>query len=322
MLLLDNYKIETSIYDILLRLKSQITNGKLSSIEQKHDEIVVSCPHHKDGLEKHPSCSIYVGSETKELSYGVCHCFTCGFSGPFYHFVAEVLNVSDIVAKNWLIKNFGKKTINTNINLPPPIQLSKQDNIKKYLSSDVLNKFINFHPYMIKRKLSKDICEKFQVKYDKDTNCLVFPVWDAFGNLSYLTRRSVDTKQFYIDEGANKKDIYLLNFVIKENYKTAIVVESQINALTLWQYGYPSIALFGAGTTKEQMDTLNKSPIRHYILAYDNDFAGNHGIENFLKYIRKDVLVDIVTLPVGKDVNDLAKIDIDNLFNKVYDKNN
>ena len=171
---------------------------------------------------------------------------------------------------------------------------------------------------MTKRKLSKETCEKFKIKYDKDTNCLVFPVWNNKDELVFLTRRNIDSKNFYIDKGADKSTIYLLNYVLKGNYKVVVVVESQINALTLWQCGYPAIALFGAGTSKEQMETLNKSPIRHYLLAYDNDSAGIHGINNFQKYIRKDVLVDVINLPVGKDINDLEQEEIDKLIKKYY----
>lgn len=66
------------------------------------------------------------------------------------------------------------------------------------------------------------------------------------------------------------------------------------------------------------MDVLNATPIRHYILMYDPDEAGRHGAERFKKLIRKDVLVDDVLLPYGKDVNDLSKKEFENLINIYY----
>jgi DNA primase len=65
------------------------------------------------------------------------------------------------------------------------------------------------------------------------------------------------------------------------------------------------VALLGAGTSDSQMDVLNSTPIRTYILLYDNDKAGRHGAERFKKLVRKDVFVVDILLPEGRDVNDL-----------------
>lgn len=51
---------------------------------------------------------------------------------------------------------------------------------------------------------------------------------------------------------------------------------------------------------------------------YDPDEAGRRGAERFKKLIRKDVLVDDVLLPPGKDVNDLSKKEFENLINVYY----
>ena len=90
------------------------------------------------------------------------------------------------------------------------------------------------------------------------------------------------------------------------------VCESQINALTLWSWGYPAIALFGTGSS-HQYDILNKSGIRNYILCFDGDAAGLKGKDRFLQNIRKDVLVSYVPIPMGKDVNDLTKEQFESL---------
>ena len=194
----------------------------------------------------------------------------------------------------------------------PEINLEKEQEI--FLEESILDSFRPYHPYMTKRKLSPEVIEKFQIKYDPELQAIVFPVRDVKGRLKFLTKRSINSKMFYIDKSANKKDIYLLNEIVKNNISEVIVCESQINALTCWSYGYPAIALFGAGTTKEQIDELNKTGIKHYILAYDPDQAGDKGKARFKKYIRKDVFVDSLELPKGKDINDLSKEELDNLI--------
>lgn len=61
------------------------------------------------------------------------------------------------------------------------------------------------------------------------------------------------------------------------------------------------------------MEILNKSLIRHYILAFDGDDAGDRAIARFKNKIRKDVFVDVMKIPRGKDLNDLSKEEIENL---------
>ena len=167
---------------------------------------------------------------------------------------------------------------------------------------------------MKKRKLTDEIIEKFEIKYDPLSKSIVFPVRDISGKLVGLTKRSIEGKKFYIDKGFNKENIYLLYNIISENIKEVVVCESQINALTSWVYGKPAIALFGAGTTEEQMNVLNNTDIKHYILCYDPDNAGKKGANKFKRLIRKDVFVDEIFLPSGKDLNDLTKEEFNNIL--------
>ena len=77
-------------------------------------------------------------------------------------------------------------------------------------------------------------------------------------------------------------------------------------------WGYPAVALLGTGSAK-QFEILNKTGIREYNLAFDGDSAGDKGIEKFKKAIRKDVFVNVIRIPRGKDVNDLTKKEFEEL---------
>ena len=94
---------------------------------------------------------------------------------------------------------------------------------------------------------------------------------------------------------------------------TVYVVESQINCLTLWQWGYPAIALFGTGS-KKQYDILNRSGIRNYILCFDGDDAGRKATQRFIDNLKSDVFISVKQIPDGKDVNDLTKEEFDKLL--------
>ncbi len=306
-LIIDNHIIKKDIRSILDLAKSQITNGKLKTIKYNDvDNVTITCPYHNDGLENNPSCSIYTGNSEK-LQWGNCHCFTCGFSGPLWHFIAECFDKSDKFGKDWLKKYFTESIVSEESGFEDDIVLPtrKKKTLEKEKKDIKLSSFQKWHPYMEKRKLTKEICERFNVKYDPKTECIVFPVYDEKGKLVFLTRRSVNSKQFIIDKDT-EKPVYLLNEIIKNNIKEVYVCESQINCLTLWGWGYPAIALFGTGTNY-QYDILNNTDILVYHLCLDGDSAGYSGIKRFIKNIKKSCFIDIVRIPIGKDVNDLTK---------------
>lgn len=314
---INNYVIQTPIIEMLQDIQSKLLNGKLRDIRERGDEIVATCPFHKDGKEEKPSCYVYCGDSKDGLASGTFHCFTCGEKGPFWKFVAACFGKSDEWAKSYLSKNYGKYAGDSAISIDP-IELPKQkasiyktslfrSQGDKRLEREV-DGYQSWHPYMAKRKLSRQVCETFQIKYDPVEKCIVFPVWDDQGNLVMLTRRSVMSKMFRIDAD-KQKPVYLLNHLKKNNISTAYVCESQINCLYLWSLGYPAIALFGTGS-QQQYQILNRSGIEHYYLCFDGDQAGDNGIKRFLANIKPSVLVDIYVLPRGKDMNDLSAEEI------------
>jgi hypothetical protein len=302
-LIIDNKVIDAPIMTMLTTLKSELHNGLLKDIEREtQDNIPVTCPSHKNGREHKPSCSVYCRRDNDRVEYGKVHCFTCGYTADLPTFVGDCFGADVEFGKKWLLLRFGTSSGHITDYLEP-IVLEPPE--KEYLDETILNKYMYYHPYMWKRGLSKEVVDRFGIGFDKDHNAITFPVWDEQNRLVMITSRSVVTKYFHIQ--ANKdKPVYLLNFINREKIDRVYVCESQINALTLWSWGYPAIALFGTGS-HHQYDILNKCGIRNYILCFDGDSAGDKGREKFLKNIRKDVLVSYKRIPLGKDVNDLTK---------------
>ncbi len=314
-----NRHIYTPLLDIIMDIKRQLHNGKLKEIKkQGNSNIRVTCPHHKNGLENDADCDVYVGPTTKTAKgeiktvYGTVKCFACGFKGNFIKFVAECFDKSYEWAEDWLIENYDSVESGEDVIELEPIILNKVK--KPYLNESILNTFEDFHPYMLQRKLTKEVIKEFEIKYDPKTECLVFPVRDETGKLWMLTRRSVKNKTFIIDSN-KQKPVYLLYYLKKRGIQEAYICESQINALTLWTHHLPAVALFGTGSDY-QYEILNKSSIRVYNLMFDGDEAGEKGIREFLANIRKDVIVNVIRLPKGKDINDLSYDEVENLIDK------
>ena len=190
-LIIDNYVINKPIEEILNLLRLTLTNGKLKDIEPKTDNILVTCPHHDGGHESTPACNIYIGNDTK-LPYGYFNCFVCGEKGSFLKFVAECFDAPESYAKAWLLKNFGGDLVAKNVFMDDPIILNKGKGNKTYLDESLLDQYQKWTPYLAKRKLSREICELFKVRYDPKYRQVIFPAYDMKGNLVMMTKRSIE----------------------------------------------------------------------------------------------------------------------------------
>ena len=301
-----NKLITTSIQTILEKVRSDTGFKYLHDIKTSNKDLRITCPFHGDGKEKNPDC--FINNEPSDDLYGVFHCFACGAKGYITDIINHCFGQSGTFGQEWLCDNFADVFIDKREVLPE-IELNKKQSV--YLNESDIEQYKYFHYYMFQRKLTKDVIVKFSVGYDKDDDCIVFPVWDENNNLLFFTKRSVKGKYFYIPTGVTKP-VYLLNFIIKEHITKVYVCESQINALYCWSLGYPAIALFGTGS-KEQYEILKRSGIRNYILCFDGDSAGDLGIKKFVNNMSDDVLISIKQMPRGKDLNDLTKDEFDSL---------
>lgn len=311
-LIIDNYVINKPIEEILTLLKLSLTNGKLKDIENKGDDILVTCPHHDGGHEKTPACNIYIGNDTK-LPYGYFNCFVCGEKGSFLKFVAECFDAPESYAKAWLLKNFGGELVAKNLFMGEPIVLNRNKGIKKHLDESVLDQYQTWNPYLAKRKLSREICELFKVRYDPKYRQVIFPAYDMNGNLVMLAKRSIDVKSFYLDKDV-EKPVYCLDYVMKNNIKTVLITEGPFDCLTGWEYGFPTIATFGK-ISDYQIEQINKSCINIIYAAFDNDAAGRSFLETLKRKLTKRIIIIETKFPANKkDVNDLSKEELQEII--------
>lgn len=300
-LVINNREISEPIENILKELKKETNKDIFRDIINKGDNIAVTCPIHKEGRERHPSCYIYNKTDG-DCEYGTIHCFTCGYKASLSKMISDVLDISPEESNQWLVDNFGNTFI-TKIDFDTDISLKQEK--QKYMDESILDKYDYYHPYMWKRKLTKEVVDQFRVGYDKELQAITFPVWDIKNHLITVTKRSVNTKRFYIDKDI-EKPVYLLNFIIGYGLTKVCITEAQIDALTAWTFGYPCIATIGSPSTK-QINEINKSGIRHLILMFDNDVAGKRFSEKLKRSIRDDIFISEVKFPHNvKDINDLT----------------
>lgn len=303
----DNYIIDTPLFEVVNQLRMALTNGKLREIKSwsdGDDNIVVTCPnrHHKGGREHSAAMNIYVG-ENSNIPYGFCKCWACDYQCSFVGFVAECFECSEDFAKNWLIDKFGILS-GSNVITDDPIVIKHKKSSAK-LPASYLDNLQSWHPYLAERKLSREVCELFKVKYDPVTSQIVFPCFDAAGNILMAPRRSIVYKNFYLDKEQDKP-VYCLDFIINNNISTAMICEGPFDVLTCYTYGYPAIGTFG-NPSPHQIDAINKSPIKVLYLAMDNDSAGRRMANTIKAGLDPRIIIKYVEWPAGKkDPNELT----------------
>lgn len=295
---------------------------KLRDLKFRNEDVMCTCPVHKQGKENKPSCGVQL-EDNEKTKKGTTHCYTCGFVGGFDKFISACFNVDDNgeYGRQWLSKRFNVKeqVIREQVVKEIKPQVEELENYEA-----VLEKYRFIHPYMKERKLTDEVIELFDIGYDdhfeiKDKNgevvdimrCITFPVRDEYGNLKFVARRSVDTKWFHYPH-SSEKPVYGLDVILKKNLKSAVVCESFINCLNCWGYGKPAIALMGTGS-KEQYEILKRSGIRYYILALDGDDAGDKGKKAFIKNLKDFAFITQYIIPRGKDINDLTETEFNEL---------
>lgn len=321
-LFIDKYIVKTALKEILEFAKTQLINGKLRDIEDKVDELRITCPNdnHNGGLELSPDCHVSISKP--DVPYGFFHCFACNEKGTFVRLIALTFSKSESWAKNWLITNFGELNDGA-ANLADDIRFKTTSisallaNSKPKKLDDDLNKYQSWSPYLAKRGLTRDLCARFNIKYDPENKQILFPCYSAHGQFITAPRRSILTKDFHLDPSIDKP-LYCIDKIAENNIKSVLLVEGPIDCLTGWQYNIPTIATFGQPALS-QIEQINKSGISVVYFMFDNDAAGRTFTAFVDNNLSKGIFREFVKIPLGKkDINELSAEEI----NKLIQENN
>lgn len=246
-------------------------------VQHGHGYVRIRCPYHANGQERHPSMSILTQPKNGR-SEGFCKCFTCGWVG----------NVET------LFKDAGysyKKTATAFQSQPKRIVLTyTPPKTKKEMQ-------YKFSPYLAKRYISSSTQEKF--KTYEEGGKVNMPVFDRKGNYLFKVARSTENKMYFIDENAQKTPACIEEIDFGQ---PIYVVESQINAMSLYELGLQAVATLGAASLYPLKEALRMAP--HIILAFDPDEAGRLATERCLEMFGAH-RARYLELPEGKDINDI-----------------
>jgi DNA primase len=338
--------INADLDEVLQELKTQLAYQQLPYLQKTQDsgkDIMVQCPFHGNGQERRPSAGI-------RKSDGMFHCFACHEVHTLPEVISFVFGSDDVFGQygmKWLLKNFGTVQVEdrkdveidmarNNVTRKNTVLGSSDSDKPQWVSEEELDSYRYYHKYWSERGITDDnIIELFDLGYDKETDSITFPVRDVYGHCLFVARRNVKSKVFNYPKGVEKPlyGLYELaqhwiEYEVEEHIedgtigmnkgKDVFITESMIDCILLWQAGHYAVALNGTGS-ELQYEQLRKLPIRHLILATDNDKAGRLAKDKIRKNVPNKLITEIEFPEDIKDVGDLGKAkrfnDIKNIKN-------
>lgn len=245
-------------------VQTALVDLKVDIEKVTRDEAWARCPYHS---ERNASWSI-------NLDDGKHNCFSCGAGGTFLDLLLHLRDdMDEEQAREWIRKHSG---------MLRAAKILRGDNTwKKREAEKVTEADLALFSAPPKEALrSRDItaesCEVFGVLYVPDTERWILPVRDPYTNELRGWQEKGDGYFKNHPEGLVKSDT-LFGFDVCQRLGTTtmvIVVESPLDAVRLWTYGYAAVATYGVNVSAEQMRLLAET-FDIIVLALDNDRAGD-----------------------------------------------
>ncbi|GEK57139.1 hypothetical protein CHL76_02290 [Marinococcus halophilus] len=183
---------------------------------------------------------------------------------------------------------------------------------------DDLKPYLYKHPYLERRGIPFNVQRAFDVGYDPNTKSIVLVWHDLNGNIVSWKHRHVHNKQFWYVKGGQpiRNHLYGIHWVVRRKKDTVWIVESEIDALTLWSNGIAAVAIGTSFMTTAKRNLLLKADIKKLVIATDNDKQGRkarHSIVDQLAGLIELEEVDWTGVPDGiTDINE-ARNEINNM---------
>lgn len=139
------------------------------------------------------------------------------------------------------------------------------------------------------RQLSLRVIDQFKLGADPMGEYVTIPMRTMNGDLLGVIKRflSPDADVRYKYPRGMKKSHHLFGawqVARARNAKTVVLTEGSIDAMKVWQAGWPGLAILGSEVSEEQIRVLQSLDARRVILFFDNDRAGKECASHALGY--------------------------------------
>ena len=256
--------------------------GEYVDLRKKGREYFGSCPFHDERT----------GSFSVTPHKGVYYCFGCKKGGDIIDFCQDYLNMTYEQAISYLGSEAGISTVKTKIS--PTVRYLRKSTRKrknkqipephKILDKSVLSDFEKRNiTKWIDEGIPQSIMDYYGIMYDKESNRIVYPVFDNDGNLINVKGRTLfdNYKDFNIPKYMNYYPVgdldYFQAFCFKKKIlaksKEVIVFESLKSVMKLDSFGmYNSIS---AETSQINIFQVRELVQLHcdVVIAFDSDVS-------------------------------------------------
>lgn len=256
--------------------------GEYVELKKKGREYFGNCPFHDERT----------GSFSVTPHKGVYYCFGCKKGGDIIDFCQDYLNMTYEQAINYLGSEAGISTVKTKISLT--VRYLRKSTRKrrnkqipephKILDKSVLSDFERRKiTKWIEEGIPQSIMDYYMVMYDKESNRIVYPVFDNSGNLINVKGRTLfdNYKEYNIPKYMNYYPVgdldYFQAFCFKKNIldrsKEVIIFESLKSVMKLDSFGiYNSIS---SETSQINIFQVRELVQLHcdVVIAFDSDVS-------------------------------------------------
>ena len=205
--------IAASVEQILRDLKLMLfAEGLLRDQNNTGSDVMVTCPFHKRGHERKPSCGVSLKEKiTPDKTYeaGTVHCYTCGYTADLPTFISDLLGLGNAMEGfKWLVGHY-----NYSANDREEIQFNffrgtdegqvaamDEGEVEEYHKN--LLRSQKAQNYLRGRCISRDVMEIYNLGFDPADEVVLFPVYSRRGDVLFYKSRSLVGKHFF-----NAKDI-------------------------------------------------------------------------------------------------------------------
>ncbi len=239
----------------------------------------------------------------------LCHCFGCGVTYNIFDVIGIVENLDKKQAFKKALEYYGDKSIKPVNNYKPKEINKNKEAVKDYSKAYYVwarnfNNNSKAENYITSRGISLDTAKRFKIGYNNFTlagnafEAVVLPI-----NKNAYTARNIDkdSKNRYFRPENCSSGIFNLSAL--ENVKPyCFITEGEFDCLSFEEIGANSISLNGATNIVSFKDKINVD--KKYILALDNDFAGNKAKQNLIDYfLENKIEYGVFDNEKHKDVN-------------------
>lgn len=308
-------------HELIDRIKERVDLAELIgehvTLKQTGDRYWGCCPFHE---EKKPSFSV-------KPTEGFFYCFGCHVHGDALEFVQRIRGVGFMDAVRELAEKAGvdvewekDKGLADRIREAEYVDGPKPKPRLRDLVQDLNYETMDESRYVLygrepakyfmeKRGLTEETCRAWNLGDDTFMQRALIPIRDCDGYLVGVTGRYYGTeeKPKYLHSQGLRSGLFLFGeHMIDRTVETAILVESHMSVVKLWQHGYPNVlATMGSKASEVQVKKVVAWFNRVWLLV-DGDNPGLNWLVAWRAGIKDRIQAVSKKCPDGRDPEDVG----------------